>query len=176
MNVRMPIFSANDEVKLFIETHGKLCHKDNPDEELKINDTILDSVYTRFMNRIKMPVKLRLMYEHIGHPDVELRVGWTVFNSIQFIMENYDKYEKFYDYSYEYIGMGFVYTYSIIKHTESVENKDIIFKRTDGGCNGYERELNLNKSFTINPLTSEFKKMNIDNYLINVIDNIGKPI
>jgi len=84
---------------------------------------------------------IKIMYELIGNPDVEVYLGeWTIM-SLTKSLENYKKYcedgqEKVFDVALTYMGMGHVMVLSC-----DLENH-LLFKRRDGGSNGYDRDAN----------------------------------
>ena len=84
---------------------------------------------------------MKLLYSLIGNPDVEVYLGeWTIM-SLTKCLENYKKYcedgqEKIFDIAFTYMGMGHVMVLSC-----DLENH-LLFKRRDGGANGYERDAN----------------------------------
>ena len=84
---------------------------------------------------------IKIMYELIGNPDIEVYLGeWTIM-SLTKCLENYKKYcedgqEKIFDIALTYMGLGHVMVLSC-----DLENH-LLFKRRDGGSNGYERDAN----------------------------------
>jgi len=86
---------------------------------------------------------IKIMYECIGNSDIEVYLGeWTIM-SLNKSLENYKKYcendqKKVFDIAFAYMGMGHVQVLSC-----DLENH-LLFKRRDGGANGWEREANYN--------------------------------
>ena len=84
---------------------------------------------------------IKIMYELIGNPDIEVYLGkWTIM-SLNKSLENYKQYcddgqNKVFDIAFAYMGMGHIMVLSC-----DLENH-LLFKRRDGGSNGYDREDN----------------------------------
>ena len=84
---------------------------------------------------------IKIMYELIGNPDSEVYIGqWTIM-SLNKVLENYKQYcsdgqDKVFDIAFKYAGMGHVVVLSC-----DLSNH-LLFKRHDGGANGFERQAN----------------------------------
>jgi len=84
---------------------------------------------------------IKIMYELIGNPDSEVYIGeWTIM-SLNKVLENYKQYcedgqNNVFDIAFKYAGMGHIVVLSCDLSTH------LLFKRPDGGSNGYDREAN----------------------------------
>ena len=87
---------------------------------------------------------IKIMYELIGNPNIEVYLGsWTIM-SLTKSLENYNQYcndgqEKVFDIAFQYAGMGHIIVLSCDL------NNHLLFKRRDGGSNGWDREANYNE-------------------------------
>tara|TARA_B100001093_G_scaffold520232_1_gene613825 strand:- start:20 stop:520 length:501 start_codon:yes stop_codon:yes gene_type:complete len=86
---------------------------------------------------------IKLLFEILGDANKEVYIGeWTIM-SLKQCMERYkyycdnDQYNVF-DIGFRYMGMGHIEVISCDLKTH------LLFKRPDGGSNGYDREYNLN--------------------------------
>ena len=92
---------------------------------------------------------IKIMYELIGNPDIEVYIGeWTIF-SLNRALEQYEHYckdnqTKVFDIAFAYMGMGHIMVLSC-----DLENH-LLFKRRDGGSNGYDREDNYKEVINYN--------------------------
>ena len=105
-----------------------------------------------------LPSDIRLLFQLIGTPHKETYMDrWTIL-SYNKVVENYENYckdgqERVFDVAYMYAGMGHIIVISCDLKTRK------LFKRPDGGSNGWDREYNYknlleyngdNKQFTFN--------------------------
>ena len=84
---------------------------------------------------------IRLIFEIFGEPKREIYIGeWTIMT----LEECMDRYKDFcnngqknvFDIAYRYMGMGYIEVISCDLNTH------LLFKRQDGGSNGYDRHYN----------------------------------
>ena len=93
---------------------------------------------------------IKIMYELIGNPDKEVYIGeWTIL-SLNKSLENYKQYcadgqQKIFDIGFTYMGMGHVMVLSC-----DLDNH-LLFKRRDGGSNGWDREANYKDLINYDP-------------------------
>tara|TARA_B100001093_G_scaffold236674_1_gene226778 strand:- start:145 stop:666 length:522 start_codon:yes stop_codon:yes gene_type:complete len=84
---------------------------------------------------------IKIMYECIGNPDIEVYLGeWTIM-SLNKSLGNYNHYctdgqENIFDIAFKYMGMGHIMVLSC-----DLRNH-LLFKRNDGGSNGWDRKAN----------------------------------
>ena len=107
-----------------------------------------------FENLDELPESLnnsvKLMYKIIGDPGKEVYLGQWIIMPLKKSIQQYEFYktkgqEHIFDFAYEYAGMGHINVLSCNLKTH------MLFYRTDGGSNGYEREYNQKKTLTMNP-------------------------
>ena len=127
-STKEPFFLKNETEKKL----NKLYDKDLPE-------------YPESLNR-----HIKILYEIIGNPDVEVYIGeWTIM-SLNKALEQYKHFcdnnqSNVFDIGFTYCGMGHVMIISCDL------NNHLLFKRYDGGSNGYEREDNFKKILNYNP-------------------------
>ena len=84
---------------------------------------------------------IKIIYEYIGNPDIEVYIGdWTIM-SLHKSLQLYNQYcnddqKKVFDIAFQYAGMGHINVLSC-----DLENH-LLFKRQDGGSDGWDREAN----------------------------------
>lgn len=120
----------------------------------------LDEVNDRLNNKINDDIPLGLnrniidLYKIIGDENKEIYLGvWTIM-SIKKSLEIYKDYcnngqKNVYDVAFRYLGMGHIQVISCDL------NSHLLFKRYDGGSNGYDRENNYNSLIKDGPGTNE---------------------
>tara|TARA_Y100001958_G_C21197285_1_gene524448 strand:+ start:183 stop:704 length:522 start_codon:yes stop_codon:yes gene_type:complete len=122
-----PFFNKDIEMKEFTEDF-----KDIPEIPESLNRHII------------------LLYQIIGNPDIELYIGNYVIMSLNKCIERYNELcnnnqELVFDFAYRYMGLGHIEVLScdLTNH--------LLFKRDDGGANGWEREANYNELLNYKP-------------------------
>jgi len=126
-------------------TKEAFFENDNTNKGLeKIYDKDLPE-YPESLNR-----HIKIMYEIIGNPEAEIYIGeWTIM-TLNRSLEQYKDYcdnnqRGVFDIGFTYCGMGHIMVISCDL------NNHLLFKRRDGGSNGYEREDNYKKILKYNP-------------------------
>jgi len=137
--------------------------------QLKKNDTVKSykneeksKEITNILDSLPLPRKVKELYEFTCCLDDEYYYGSFTFLSLKQIhllykdcIENNQK--RCCDFGYTYSGMGHVCVWCYDEKTEK------IFKRDDGGSNGYERNDNYMKKIVVNP--DELKLYEFDEFL-----------
>lgn len=91
-----------------------------------------------------------LLYKIIGNPKVEVYIKDYTIMSLEKCLERYktlceEGQELVFDFAYRYMGMG---------HVEMLScdlTNHLLFKRDDGGANGWEREAHYNELLNYKP-------------------------
>jgi hypothetical protein len=98
---------------------------------------------------------IKLMYQIIGNSKIEIYINEYTIMSLDKCLENYkhlcdNGQELVFDFGYRYLGMG---------HIEMIScdlSNHLLFKRNDGGSNGYDREDNYQKLLKYNSGDKKF--------------------
>ena len=91
-----------------------------------------------------------LLYQIIGNPKIEVYIKDYTIMSLEKCLERYktlceEGLELVFDFAYRYMGMG---------HIEMLScdlTNHLLFKRDDGGANGWEREAHYNELLNYKP-------------------------
>jgi len=126
------------------------------DNSLKIP---LKKKHKQFLENNNIPYVLKDIYNVIGI-DIELKINDITFMSLGEILEK-NIYDKFVYIGYSYDGMGWINMIAIDK------NNGLIFRRMDGGSNGYDREHNHNSNLIYNPSDDNELHKYLSIYLCN---------
>ena len=118
--------------------------QDRNNKIINTNKTIITSgSYDEFKDKI--PYELQCLYEYINNADVEAYstnciTFWKWSDILSYYKAKCSNGQKnVLDFALQYAGMGWVQLYFV-----NLENGKI-YKRYDGGSNGYDREDNFNK-------------------------------
>lgn len=105
------------------------------------------------------------IYNILGNPDKEIYLNdWTIM-SLNKVLEIYKSYcdkgqSNVFDIGYTYLGMGYIKVISCDLNTH------LLFYRTDGGSNGYDREYNFNE--LIKNGSSNFEQFFFSSWFFNI--------
>ena len=122
-----------------------------------------DEFIMNHKNLPKIPESLnrhiKVMYELIGDPNIEVYIGeWTILSLIK-SLQNYKQYcddgqKNVFDIGFQYMGMGHIEVLScdLTNH--------LLFKRRDGGSNGWDREDNYKDLINYKTGDSEYMYFN----------------
>ena len=125
--------------------------------------------YDEFKDRI--PYEIQLFYEYVNNADIEAYSN----NDITFMKWNdvlsyYDAKQQsgqsnVLDFAIKYAGMGWITVYFV-----NLANGKI-YKRSDGGSNGYDREDNFNEICNWNGDTTKYVQC-MFTHLIHAVNNL----
>ncbi|MAD57133.1 MAG: hypothetical protein CMK44_00990 [Porticoccus sp.] len=112
---------------------------------------------------------IKIFYTLVGNPDVEVYIGDYTFMSLNKCLEDYKHYcddnqHSVFDIAFRYEGMGHVTVISCDL------NNHLLFERSDGGSNGYDREDNYKA--LLNYKTGDKKYMYFVQFKEKVMENL----